>query len=442
MSKPAELLDIFERYLKEEADVARSKGQDLLICIFGHGAEVSKSVSIGTKSNNSYNAENLPQLTMNRVGDLVGNNVNCAIFSTACYSGGWAYNRNLNYTVMASAGKDDESYAWMVTNTITNPGSVVSNSLLEALFRVEEIQVANDAAPWDQVETTDTYAQLGEMITQELNKQDKTADRHQISFSVEDDAWEKAWRGESVANMPVGHYKKVWESLQSVPAQPDDPNNVNPHGRQDWGFNTPASTINKPLPKTGSLPPPPTDDAWYDEEVSLAQLHSKVKYMASVYMNSFPGDSGMATNTGINNFCKAVLLGDQRKEVITLREWLILFTHLRYRIQLMQRATMYARLKDLKLPDCMEFDVYKWEHDLRVAVSNNDDNAKTRSGQYHAIREMIAEAEIFPGPTGILKDFPGPRRYLAIALLELGSKPAVEAAIKQFAESKFFPSPI
>ncbi|KAI9762257.1 MAG: hypothetical protein M1840_001436 [Geoglossum simile] len=71
--------------------------------------------------------------------ESVGNRARCTLLMTPCFSGGWAMNPDLNFTVIATAGSTAESQSWNASLIRGFSGSIVASAIRDAIFATEVI---------------------------------------------------------------------------------------------------------------------------------------------------------------------------------------------------------------------------------------------------------------------------------------------------------------
>jgi hypothetical protein len=115
---PENILAEFLSSLKTICDTAREKKAPVLVFVFGHGQRFIHSVSIGS-----------PLLSMSAFDSAIGARVDVTLVNTACFSGGWSVNPQLNVTSLVAAGPDQESESWAASKSIG--GSIYATALIK-----------------------------------------------------------------------------------------------------------------------------------------------------------------------------------------------------------------------------------------------------------------------------------------------------------------------
>lgn len=97
----------FTKAVREQCQRASTANppENVLILMFGHGDTKSKGIQLG--------AGDRGLLKMQQFGDIFkGLMVNVTLLTTACYSGGWTCNPNLNISTLTAAGIENRSRSW------------------------------------------------------------------------------------------------------------------------------------------------------------------------------------------------------------------------------------------------------------------------------------------------------------------------------------------
>ncbi|KAI9773674.1 MAG: hypothetical protein M1840_006948 [Geoglossum simile] len=194
--EPKNLLERFIKTVEDECKEATKARQNVLLLVFGHGDSESYGVTIGSNSNTELREVSAPRLTISLLKMAVGK-TQCALLITSCFSGGWAVNPDLNLTIIATAGPEAQSQSWNASLTRGFSGSIVASAIRDAIFASEVEDEKNLGKPgmtYQELRTTETYAEMGCLVHDHLKQNDRFHDEHHISFASQDDEWAKAWR--------------------------------------------------------------------------------------------------------------------------------------------------------------------------------------------------------------------------------------------------------
>ncbi|KAI9766499.1 MAG: hypothetical protein M1840_006456 [Geoglossum simile] len=286
--EPKMLLERFVKTVEDECKEAMKAEQNVLLLIFGHGDSHSYGVTIGSNSNIDFKELSAPKLTINRLKAAIGK-AQCTLLMTSCYSGGWAVNPDLNLTVIAAAGRTEESQSWNVSLARGYSGSVVASAICDAILASEiedEKNLGKPGMTYQEIQTTETYAEMSCLVHDHLKQSDRFHDQHRISFASQDDEWTKAWKERT--GIPLAFFKAKWEELSILPAQEDAHNNRDPSSAFGSSLDQSLSDIRLgssiPLRLTKTMP----------------QIYTIVRTLAAGYANSFSGPDNLATNTGFH----------------------------------------------------------------------------------------------------------------------------------------------
>ena len=247
----------FLNAVKAECDLARNQDQPLLVMLFGHGDSTSKGVQLGLEV--VQGKTTLPLLEMDAFREAVGGNVQVTVLSTACFSGGWAINPQLNTTILAAAGPSPssgsskyitgESEAWAASSTMGRYcGSIYATAVIDTLAQENAPHIENlkEGQVMPEEERSATYSTFANTIYQVLfTRVDKWAAVHDIRFSAQDDAWDMEWKQRT--GLPLAQYRSRWDSLPEAAADPAASSSRDP------SYNDPSEDLGQvPRGATGS----------------------------------------------------------------------------------------------------------------------------------------------------------------------------------------------
>jgi hypothetical protein len=413
--EPKNLLERFTKTVEDECKEATKAGQNVLLLVFGHGDSESYGVTIGSNSNTELREVSAPRLTISRLKIAVGK-TQCALLITSCYSGGWTVNPDLNLTIIATAGPKVQSQSWNASLTRGFSGSIVAAAIRDAIFASEVEDEKNLEKPgmtYQELRTTETYAEMGCLVHDHLKQNDRFHSDHQISFASQDDEWTKAWRER--IGIPLAFFKEKWEGLSILPAQADGYSNRDPSSA--FTSSLAQSLSDARLGSTVLLTPTKT----------MPQIYTMVRALAAGYANSFPGVDNLAKNTSFHTRVRRLLSGEERYEN-RMDDLLTLGYTLSYRLDGMTMATNYKDFLSLDYLDCAACGIEAWTYPL---YESKEKEAKQKLSRFRVIGGMIQEAKIFSAAAdGQGYDYDKPGKYLAIALVESNkTRKEVEEAI-------------
>ncbi|RFU34779.1 hypothetical protein B7463_g1573, partial [Scytalidium lignicola] len=319
-----ELLDRFISTLSESIAIARREDRPLLVMIFAHGDDANESFVIGGNG-----SESSPKLTKDHFRRAIGNRLDTGIclFTTACFSGAWAVNPNLNVTTMASAKPWEESLAWPLSGSVNRRycGSPYATSIAKALC---EMTIEDNTDIKDDYTQHPTYAGFVKVIMDILATLTPSAVtpgtvstvKNTPMFSAQNDEWEMSYTKRT--GLPLNVFAQRYSLLKAAGSKPQPPG-----GEYRFG---PGKVLS------------------YD------QLLSTVKREVKYYMNSYPGPDNTAKNVPLHGAIHGILKLNERPEMLKLADW---HMQIEYRMnQIMVAATLYKEYLEIQMPDCQRWD--------------------------------------------------------------------------------------
>ncbi|EFQ98153.1 hypothetical protein MGYG_01189 [Nannizzia gypsea CBS 118893] len=404
-SAPDLLQNVLE-LLREEATLAVQQNTPLILFLFGHGAETTKSVEIGVANN---------ELSVSTVHSVVGDEVDLTVISTACYSGGWVVTSLLNATVLSAAGPGDESESWPKSHSLSRAcGSIYASTLAKSLadtssHELQHPQPESPSPPSSGQDTPTTLNDQQSMTFSEfartihtllLTGVDRLGYHHSISFSARDDDWESHWRKRT--GFPLADLKAKWESLELVQPQVSSSSSSS-------SSSSPSSPLNRD---------PCTDLDIQTDNISLYKLRGRygsissytgqLRRLAISYLASYPGRDSLAPNSSFHQKCRDLISKQKKFNLSTLET---IESTLRYRMSLSFLANQLVSGSGLPLPQgklCEEWDpIKKGEYEYE---------------ERNAINERLYP--LFPPPLpGQGRGWNKPRWYIVAALMEANFSP-------------------
>ncbi|KAK3348584.1 hypothetical protein B0T25DRAFT_503297 [Lasiosphaeria hispida] len=282
--EPAKMIDRFLSEVNEASLRAKNSGYPLLLMVFCHGIEGHNlCLDNGTR----HKGISIVQLKA-----ALEPGVSVTLFTTACFSGGWAVTPELNITTMAAAKPDNESISWRLSRSMRRAcGSVFAGATISALSDAStpllgegcssEAPAANETClqPEEPTEMqAETYNEFCRSITDVLGGRGFSRILSKdFSFSAQDDKWEYSWTRRS--GIPLAHFRERWEKLSTYPHQPSGDNDQN----------TPTTHL------TGGA----NTDTVVDK-MTRAIVHSQVTSMAKLFVEILcPGDWNKGQNVAV-----------------------------------------------------------------------------------------------------------------------------------------------
>jgi hypothetical protein len=211
-------------------------------------------------------------------------NSRVTLITTACYSGGWAVDPELNVTTMTAAGKGQVSESWYSSNSLGRScGSIYTSSLLSTIRdECQNAQPEGETETAEQIGNQKTYEAFTDAVYDTLVNRivDRFGTDHDIQFSAQDDDWESSWAPRT--GLSLGDYARRWNQLKIYPPS-DDPNSLR---NRD-----PSIQVGGQLQKNR----PSTAPEWICGRFGggISQRRQRLRMLGLSYLSSFPGRSSL-----------------------------------------------------------------------------------------------------------------------------------------------------
>ncbi|PGG99021.1 hypothetical protein AJ79_08720 [Helicocarpus griseus UAMH5409] len=393
-----DLLERFLATLRSETQLAAKEDQPVRVFIFGHGEQGNYGFAIGGEGS----VDSAPKLTLQKFNSAIYTGVDVSLFTTSCYSGGWAI-KPMRGSSLSPANKLNISRTTAVNEEETSREWACSQSCGRARRSIYRSSGDNDVGA--------SIQDIADRIRgMEFSDQAKRANTVSSSLSVETpvtvlsdlrDICSKSLIALSdIRNMTLSTIRTGFHFLPKMANGEVGRAARSPVGKTNNEIATPDLT--SPLGFTGNIGP---------------GYHNVVRVKARAYMESFPGPDNVGVN-GVHSKLKQLLGGKKYDEEILIE----LNDTLDYRLSSMPLASQYVTFLDLQFPDGLMFDTEAWCNDLCLKIGQNDDDstaAKAKLDKFMEVRRYTAKANLFDSPL----DTQGyyylkPKEYLAIALVE------------------------
>ena len=379
LNTPRQLKSKFETSLKDHCKMAEKNGEKVLVMMFGHGHPETASFLFANE--NSSRDEWLPlhlKTFVKRLG--LENKIQVMLLSTACYSGRWLMNKDLNVSAFMAAGPDTESRSWRIGGSVNRHcGSMFATAVIKQLTQNLDTQ-----SEYKTEEQEETYAELARVTYKTLlTDVDRRGWTHQISFSAQEDDWGD--NSQSRTGMPLQQLHQRWESLKSYPPDrrlhPGDPMNRNPRVTQaerteyqqlraDWKNAGSPDTwrYQEPLEATGGAPRPKSILGKRSISMMLGDspqnFHSIVCSQGMIYLASKPGPADTASNNGLDTLLRRLLNINPYQGPFDLELLSYTLPQVKYRLTLLETANTYVEALGIQGPNngerCQEFEEEKF----------------------------------------------------------------------------------
>lgn len=423
-----DLLQDFLRTFEGECRIAAQNHQPVLLLVFGHGDEFTHGIAIG----GTADPQDAPRLTIAQIQRILrGLDVSVTLLTTACYSGGWVYQPELNISAATASGPRNETLSWKMSVGGRFHGSFWATAVTQALIKFEEERLTQlhplptASIDPDVVRTSSTFAKLAEVIYDTLATEvDRSDINHHIRFAAQDDAWESEWRQRS--GVPLATFRQRWLSLRPYPPQQlSAPTQSRTAGGQSRA--PPASQVDVTEGEYGCK-----------KGISKRQARSIVRDLCVTYLNSFPGMPNRSSNTAVQALAHGLINGED------ISQWNIeeLQLTLLHRMNLMKWATGFKNFLGLDFPDCHRFDFDAWV--MAVPWRRGQDTSK--HDLFEQCRGKVRSARILPLPPKhsnhghlLSLSYPKGTDYLGAMFTESGLSPLqIDEALARLVQRELF----
>ncbi|OBT74065.1 hypothetical protein VF21_07811 [Pseudogymnoascus sp. 05NY08] len=329
---PKELCSRALSTIREACEKANNDDRPLLILIFGHGIKRTHAIAVG-----GDDPTDPDKITIDLFKRAIGSNLPKAglcLLTTACYSGGWSINPNLNITTMTAQADWSQSLAWPMSGTIHQRtcGSPFATAIADMLMRLTVRGYHTDDL--DDFQKSPSYAGFISLIRDSMQKKDPrnysiSAEGdgysiHQPMFSAQDDEWEMAYSTRT--GLPLNEFYERWSLLKKAPPRQEPPGGEYRFGPGSRAF-------------------------------SRDQLITIVKSEGEDYLGSYPGNDSKANNIVLHNDLRRLINGTETPSASYLG---YLRDQIDYRVNhVMRTATGYKEVWGLNIPKCEVVDVEK-----------------------------------------------------------------------------------
>lgn len=328
------LLRKFLELIQAESRIAGVLGHSLALFVFGHGERNDFGIHIGNPEANDEFSH--VWLTLAALSEYLDPGVSTILFSTSCFSGGWAVDPTVNITAMAAAGPTTEALSWYGDSVRRFNGGIYATTVQQLLIKrgpeerlgKENVQFESG---WSTPAAEYSYSEWSRSVHESTFRDtDSPASYHDIKFSAQDDNWGQNFTERT--GIPLSVYKERWNALKDYGnSQMTSPMTRNPQFKQSGGNPLVPFLLHNSM--RGS-----TSTSTKGEK--MPALHSFVRNMARDYLASFPGMDSLGTNSKqgrIREFAFA------DKNVVVSIERLEFFLHwLMYRLGLLDLSNDFV----------------------------------------------------------------------------------------------------
>ena len=394
MQEPDNLLPSFLEYFATTCQVAKAANEPVLVCIFGHGDDLTYGVEIGGTT-----AEGL-LLKIEDISNVLSTNegIHISLLMKSCFSGGWAITpswRNAEdvrmTTTMTAAGPDQPSEFRPLSESLGRAcGSIYVSALIKALE--DETGVAFDDG------VTMTTKDFADAITTRLRDvlDPHFWHTHDTQFEIREDRWEDPYHQRT--GIPAVKYRKQLDQLRTIPA------------RSFQDITSDQSRTQAEVDKWNDEHPgaPHVVMAASNYGGSMFAVKRAIRKKAAQYMQSYPGRDSQATNITEHAAIRRCIFDPAR---LPESGWSMIWGILHYRMTSIWIAEIFLKRMRIKGPKASEWDFDAWQ-----AKSVGAETIPRASRYYR----MILDSNLLPRPYESGRPYGKPTWYLAVALVESG----------------------
>lgn len=397
----------FLELIQAESRIAGVLGHSLALFVFGHGERNDFGIHIGNPEANDEFSH--VWLTLAALSEYLDPGVSTILFSTSCFSGGWAVDPTVNITAMAAAGPTTEALSWYGDSVRRFNGGIYATTVQQLLIKrgpeerlgKENVQFESG---WSTPAAEYSYSEWSRSVHESTFRDtDSPASYHDIKFSAQDDNWGQNFTERT--GIPLSVYKERWNALKDYGnSQMTSPMTRNPQFKQSGGNPLVPFLLHNSM--RGS-----TSTSTKGEK--MPALHSFVRNMARDYLASFPGMDSLGTNSKqgrIREFAFA------DKNVVVSIERLEFFLHwLMYRLGLLDLSNDFVLRAGIPKP--LGLGCRSYDHDLWFPQINQ----RGWIERYNDLESLLVAAALFPRPCQERSEgvpwISRPIRYIVFALL-------------------------
>lgn len=394
VEEPEKLLANFLEHFSATCQIANAANEPVLLCIFGHGDDLTYGVEIGGTA-----AEG-PLLRIDDISNVLRTNegIDICLLMTSCFSGGWVITPTLRNaesartaTTMTAAGPNQPSESWPLTASLGRAcGSIYVSALVKAL-KDETGEAGDDGVVM-------TTKEFGDVITTHLRDvmNPRFWRTHDTQFEVQNDRWEDPYHERT--GIPDAKYRKRLEELRTIPArsfQDISSDRSRPQAEVDeWNEKHPGA--------------PHVAVAASNYGGSMFAVKRAIRKKAIQYTQSCPGRDSQGTNIAEHSLIKKCI-----SDSATFPEsaWSMVWSILHYRMTSIHVAEILLERMKIKGPKASKWDFDAWQG------KTVGPEALRRASKYY---RMILESAILPRPHQSGRPYGKPTWYLAVALVESG----------------------
>lgn len=358
---------------------AAAANENVILLVFAHGDLRNNGIYLGEGSSDISKVFTFKRL----VRELRDTKVKVCLISTACYSGGWCCQPDLQLTGFTATGSREEhkSLSWAKSGSSGRYcGSVFAANIAGCLIKGWLSEDVDDDDSLTEVQGMSLAALDSTVHRSLLEMHDRRGYEHCMSFSAQDDTWSMHWQQRT--GLPLSNFAQRWNDLPDYPKDPTlhpgDPLNRDPTVSQE--VRNEFQRLEQAHRASGGGPTHlPSSQAGASQSLGSQNILGKRKF-SSLYGGSVEamrsqvftiGDQYMQSNKLMDAAAKNHALHSLLSDIFSGKndnpqDFESALIQLEYRMSVMSTADRYLELMEVPYPNgqqCYEYDEmdsYKW----------------------------------------------------------------------------------
>ena len=377
IEKPRQLKMEFRNRFVSVCKTAAAANENVILLVFAHGDWRNNGIYLGEGSSDISKIFTFKTL----IKELRSINVKVCLISTACYSGGWCCQPDLQLTGFTATGGDIEhkSRSWANSGSSgRHCGSVFASNIAGCIIKGWLSEDDHDSLT--EVQGMSLAALDSTVHRSLLEMHDRRGYEHCMSFSAQDDAWSMHWQQRT--GLPLANFAQRWNDLPDYPKDPTlhpgDPLNLDPTVSQEVRNEFQrleqahrASGGGKtylPNSRAGASQSSGSQNILGKRKVSslyggsVEAMRSQVLTIGGQYLQSNASMDDAADNLALGSLLRDIFSGKKDRP----QDFESALIQLEYRMSVMSTVDRYLELMEVPYPNgqqCYEYDEsksYKW----------------------------------------------------------------------------------
>lgn len=373
IENPTELKKEFRNRFLSVCKTAAAANENVIVLVFAHGNFRQKGVYLGEASSDLSKTFPIKAL----VKEASGINVKICLISTACYSGGWCCQPDLQLTGFTATGRTKDDLSLTLANSGSSGrycGSMFTSNIAEYM-RKDRLS-EDDYDDVTKVQSDSLAAFDSAVYKNLLAMQDRRGYEHCMSFSAQDDAGSMNWQQRT--GLPLADFAQRWNDLTDYPKDPTlhpgDPLNRDPlvsqEDRDDFlrleqdHLASGGGQTYFPNSRTAASQSSGSQNTLGKRKVSslfgdsVEAMRSLVFAIGAECLQSNGHMDDAAKNHELSDILRGIFSGKKDR----LEDFQEALTQLEYRMSVMSSADLYLELMKVPYPNgrqCYEYDESK-----------------------------------------------------------------------------------